>query len=70
MRCPRRAFELGVSYAQQRETFGKKIADHQAELFRLAEMATKVEAAHQMMVKAARVKDAGERNDLEAGMAK
>ncbi len=65
-----RAFELGVDYAQQRETFGRKIADHQAVLFRLAEMGTKVEAAHQMMVKSARVKDAGERNDLEAGMAK
>ena len=49
-----RAFELGAQYAQQRETFGKKIAEHQAVLFRLAEMATKVEAAHQMMVKAAR----------------
>ena len=66
----RRAFELGIAYAQQRETFGKKIADHQAVLFRLADMATKVEAAHQMMVKAARMKDKGERNDLEAGMAK
>ena len=66
----RRAFELGIAYAQQRETFGKKIAEHQAVLFRLAEMGTKVEAAHQMMVKAARLKDAGERNDLEAGMAK
>ena len=65
-----RAFELGVAYAQQRETFGKKIAEHQAVLFRLAEMATKIEAAHQLMVKAARVKDKGERNDLEAGMAK
>jgi alkylation response protein AidB-like acyl-CoA dehydrogenase len=65
-----RAFELGVAYAQQRETFGKRIADHQAVLFRLAEMATKVEAAHQMMVKAARKKDSGQRNDLEAGMAK
>ena len=65
-----RAFELGVAYAQQRETFGKKIAEHQAVLFRLAEMATKIEAAHAMMVKAARVKDKGERNDLEAGMAK
>jgi alkylation response protein AidB-like acyl-CoA dehydrogenase len=65
-----RAFELGIDYAQQRETFGKKIAEHQAVLFRLAEMATKVEAAHQMMVMAARKKDAGERNDLEAGMAK
>ena len=65
-----RAFELGVAYSQQRETFGKKIADHQAVLFRLAEMGTKVEAAHQMMVRAARTKDRGERNDLEAGMAK
>jgi len=65
-----RAFELGVDYAQQRETFGKKIADHQAVLFRLAEMGTKVEAAHQMMVRAARMKDSGRRNDLEAGMAK
>ncbi len=65
-----RAFELGVSYAQQRETFGKKIAEHQAVQFRLAEMATKVEAAHQMVVRAARIKDKGQRNDLEAGMAK
>jgi alkylation response protein AidB-like acyl-CoA dehydrogenase len=65
-----RAFELGVQYAQQRETFGKKIAEHQAVQFRLAEMATKVEAAHAMMVKAARTKDSGARNDLEAGMAK
>ena len=65
-----RAFELGVAYAQQRETFGKKIAEHQAVLFRIAEMGTKVEAAHQMMVRAARKKDSGERNDLEAGMAK
>ena len=66
----RRAFELGIRYAQQRETFGKPIAQHQAVMFRLADMATKVEAAHQMMVKAARIKDSGERNDLEAGMAK
>jgi alkylation response protein AidB-like acyl-CoA dehydrogenase len=65
-----RAFELGIDYAQLRESFGKKISDHQAVMFRLAEMAVKVEAAHQMMVKAARVKDSGERNDLEAGMAK
>jgi alkylation response protein AidB-like acyl-CoA dehydrogenase len=65
-----RAFELGVAYSQQRETFGKKIAEHQAVLFRLAEMATKIEAAHQMMVRAARIKDKGQRNDLEAGMAK
>ena len=65
-----RAFELGVAYSQQRETFGKKIAEHQAILFRIAEMGSKVEASHAMMVRAARMKDAGERNDLEAGMAK
>lgn len=65
-----RAFELGVSYAQQRETFGKKIAEHQAVLFRIAEMGTKVEAAHALVVIAARKKDGGSRNDLEAGMAK
>lgn len=49
-----RAFELGVQYAQQRHTFGKAIAQHQAIQFKLAEMATKVEAAHAMMVNAAR----------------
>ena len=65
-----RAFELGIDYAQQRETFGKPIAQHQAILFRLAEMATKVEASHLMMVNAAKLKDSGKRNDVEAGMAK
>ena len=65
-----RAFELGIAYAQQRETFGKPIAQHQAIMFKLAEMATKIEAAHSMMVRAARLKDKGERNDVEAGMAK
>jgi len=65
-----RAFELAVAYAQQRRTFGKKLAEHQVIAFKLAEMATKVEAAHSMMVNAARLKDAGQRNDVEAGMAK
>jgi len=65
-----RAFELAIAYAQQRHAFGKPIAEHQAIQFKLAEMATKVEAAHQMMVMAARRKDSGHRNDLEAGMAK
>jgi alkylation response protein AidB-like acyl-CoA dehydrogenase len=65
-----RGFELGIAYAQQRKTFGKAIAEHQAVLFRLAEMATKVEVAHTMMVKAARLKDTGQRMDVEAGMAK
>ena len=65
-----RGFELAIAYAQQRKTFGKAIAEHQAVLFRLAEMATKVEVAHTMMVKAARLKDTGKRMDVEAGMAK
>ncbi|MGW5019764.1 acyl-CoA dehydrogenase family protein [Streptomyces cacaoi] len=65
-----RAFELGIDYAQQRHTFGKPIARHQAIQFKLAEMGTKVEAAHALMVGAARKKDSGQRNDLEAGMAK
>jgi alkylation response protein AidB-like acyl-CoA dehydrogenase len=65
-----RAFELAIRYAQQREAFGRPIAQHQAIQFKLAEMGTKVEAAHQMMLRAARTKDSGARNDLEAGMAK
>jgi alkylation response protein AidB-like acyl-CoA dehydrogenase len=65
-----RAFELAIDYAQRRHTFGQPIAQHQAIMFKLAEMGTKVEAAHQMMVMAARKKDSGERNDLEASMAK
>ena len=65
-----RAFELAVGYAQQRHTFGSPLAGHQAIAFKLAEMGTKIEAAHALMVNAARLKDAGRRNDVEAGMAK
>jgi alkylation response protein AidB-like acyl-CoA dehydrogenase len=65
-----RALELGLRYAQERKTFGKQIAEHQAIQFKLADMATKVEAARLLTLKAARMKDAGERSDLEAGMAK
>jgi alkylation response protein AidB-like acyl-CoA dehydrogenase len=65
-----RAFELGIGYAQQRQTFGSPLAKHQAIAFKLAEMGTKIEAAHALMVNAARLKDAGQRNDVEAGMAK
>jgi len=65
-----RAFELAIDYAQQRHAFGKAISEHQAVSFRLADMATKVEVAHAMMVNAARKKDSGERNDMESGMAK
>jgi alkylation response protein AidB-like acyl-CoA dehydrogenase len=65
-----RALELALRYSQERKTFGKPIAQHQAIQFKLADMATKVEAARLLTQKAARLKDAGERSDLEAGMAK
>jgi alkylation response protein AidB-like acyl-CoA dehydrogenase len=65
-----RAFELGIGYAQQRSTFGRPLYQHQAIAFKLAEMGTKIEAAHALMVNAARLKDSGQRGDVEAGMAK
>src|SRR5215208_6854192 len=65
-----RALELALRYSQERKTFGKPIAQHQAIQFKLADMATMVEAARLVTRKAARMKDAGERSDLEAGMAK
>jgi alkylation response protein AidB-like acyl-CoA dehydrogenase len=65
-----RALELALRYSQQRKTFGKPIAEHQAIQFKLAEMGTKVDAARLLTLKAAHMKDAGERSDLEAGMAK
>jgi alkylation response protein AidB-like acyl-CoA dehydrogenase len=65
-----RAFEEAIRYAQQRETFGKPIAQHQAVQLKLAQMATKIEAARLLTVQAAEKKGAGERADLEAGMAK
>jgi alkylation response protein AidB-like acyl-CoA dehydrogenase len=64
------AFDRAMDYAQERETFGKKIFDHQAIQFKLAEMATKLRAARLMTYDAARRFDSGERVDLEAGMAK
>ncbi len=65
-----RALELALQYSQERKTFGKPIAQHQAIQFKLADMATQIEAARLVTLKAARMKDAGERSDLEAGMAK
>jgi len=65
-----RALELALRYSQERKTFGKPIAEHQAIQFKLADMATKIEAARLVTLKAARMKDAGQRSDLEAGMAK
>jgi alkylation response protein AidB-like acyl-CoA dehydrogenase len=64
------AFESAIRYAQERESFGKPIAEHQAIQLLLARMATKIEAARLLTLEAARRKDAGERADLEAGMAK
>ena len=65
-----RALELALKYSQERRTFGKPIAEHQAILFKLADMATQVQAARLLTYRAARMKDAGERSDMEAGMAK
>ncbi|MFI4993546.1 MAG: acyl-CoA dehydrogenase family protein [Solirubrobacterales bacterium] len=65
-----RALELALRYSQERKTFGKPIAQHQAIQFKLADMATQVDAARLLTLRAARMKDAGVRSDLEAGMAK
>jgi alkylation response protein AidB-like acyl-CoA dehydrogenase len=64
------AFDDAIRYAQKREAFGVPIFQHQAQQIRLAEMATKIRAARLLTFDAARKKDAGERSDLDAGMAK
>ena len=64
------AFEAAVAYAQRREAFGVPIAQHQAIQIKLADMATKIQAARLLTYDAARLKDTGQRVDLEAGMAK
>jgi butyryl-CoA dehydrogenase len=66
----RAALDDAIVYAQQREAFGKKIAHHQAIQLMLAKMATRAEAARLLVVQAAEKKAAGDRADLEAGMAK
>ncbi len=66
----RAAFEDAIRYAQQRHTFGKPICEHQTIQIKLADMATKIEAARLLVYSAAEKKDRGERCDLEAGMAK
>jgi alkylation response protein AidB-like acyl-CoA dehydrogenase len=66
----RAALEDSMRYAQQRETFGQPIWRHQAVGHRLADMATRVDAARLMTLRAAAALDAGRRSDLEAGMAK
>jgi alkylation response protein AidB-like acyl-CoA dehydrogenase len=66
----RAAFDAAITYAQQRHTMGRPIAEHQAIQIKLADMATKVEAARLLTRNAAERRQAGERADVEAGMAK
>lgn len=66
----RAAFDAAMAYAQERETFGVPIAKHQAIGFKLADMATRLEAARLLCKSAAEKFEAGERSDVEAGMAK
>ena len=65
-----RALSESLSYSQVRETFGKPICEHQAIQLKLADMATKTEAARLLVKQAAEALDSGARCDLEAGMAK
>jgi alkylation response protein AidB-like acyl-CoA dehydrogenase len=66
----RAAFDAAIAYAQERRTMGKPIGEHQAIQMKLADMATKLEAARLLTKSAAERKQAGERADVEAGMAK
>ncbi len=65
-----RALELGAALLAGAKDLRRPIAEHQAIQFKLADMATQVDAARLLTLRAARLKDAGERSDLEAGMAK
>jgi len=64
------AYELALEYAKQRKSFGKAIADHQAIAFKLADMATQIEAARMLVYKAAWLKDQGQSYTLAGSMAK
>ena len=66
----RAAYELALVYAKEREAFGKPIIGHQAVAFRLAEMVTKIEASHQLVLHAAALRSAGRPCLVEASMAK
>ncbi|MCH7880975.1 MAG: acyl-CoA dehydrogenase family protein [Proteobacteria bacterium] len=66
----RAAYEVALDYARERETFGKTIIEHQAVAFRLADMATQLEAARLMVLEAASLRDAGEPCLKQASMAK
>ena len=64
------AYELALEYAKTRKAFGKTISDHQAIQFKLADMATEIEAARLLIYKAAQLKDAHDNYDLASSMAK
>ncbi len=66
----RAAYEAALAYARERETFGKPIIEHQAVAFRLADMATGIDAARLMVLRAAELRDAGLPCLKEASMAK
>jgi len=66
----RAALEAALTYAQERESFGAKLVDHQVIAARLADMATKIEAARQLVLHAAALRDAGKPALKEASMAK
>ncbi|HEX5616124.1 MAG TPA: acyl-CoA dehydrogenase family protein [Acidimicrobiia bacterium] len=66
----RAAFDAALAYARERHTFGKPIAEHQAIQLKLADMATKLEAARLLTRNAAERRESGQRADVEAGMAK
>jgi alkylation response protein AidB-like acyl-CoA dehydrogenase len=66
----RAAYEAALAYGHERESFGKPIIEHQAVAFRLADMATRIEAARQLTLHAARLRDAGQPCLKEASMAK
>ncbi|HUY96742.1 MAG TPA: acyl-CoA dehydrogenase family protein [Verrucomicrobiae bacterium] len=66
----RAAFEHAIRYARERHAFGRPIAEHQAIQFKLADMATRIEAARLLTLAAAARKQTGQRSDVEAGMAK
>lgn len=66
----RGAFEIAKAYAEEREQFGKKLREHQAIAFKIADMHVKIAAARALVLEAARKKDLGERFTLEASAAK
>ncbi|RIZ39912.1 acyl-CoA dehydrogenase [Pseudomonas putida] len=66
----RAAFEVARDYANERQSFGKALIEHQAVAFRLADMATKISVARQMVLHAAALRDAGRPALVEASMAK